>query len=1185
MRLQSLYIKGFKSFANETTLHFNEDVIGVVGPNGSGKSNIVDAIRWVLGEQKGKELRLESMTDVIFNGTKTRKEAAAAIVTMTFENSKNILPVEYNQVSVSRVLYRSGESEYRLNNIPCRLKDINSLFMDTGIGSNSYAIIVLGMVDDILADKEQARRRMFEQAAGISKYKVRKRETLNKLKSAEEDLNRVDDLLFEIEGNLKVLEKQAKRTQKYNELKAEYKNISVRYAILSIQSLKNEFKQTADTLRVDQDKYKSLDAEIYTLQAKLEQEKKKHLDKEVEVNRKQRDMGDLVNRIRNAENEKNLIRQNIDFKRQNIVLVQKQITQYTGELTQVQSELKTLQERIIERKDEEQLLQAAYKESEVRYKSAKELYGQAKSSFDSYQIEKQELDKKLFENEKQIAVLQNSIENAINENNRLSENLKHKSSEIAVVKNDAATLDQNYQSLVEDLKRMESKEEDRKRIIAELEITRDKLIARVNQVNRILDARQNEHNLLKSMIESYEGFPESVRFLSEKWRKNPVLLTDIVQVEDSYKATVEQYLEQYLNYFIVDSESDAIAAIRMLKDGQKGKANFFLLNRVSSIPDSLQHIPFAKPAIDVVQTKPPYINLLRWLLKDVFITDADLDQFQIDEAHSHYVFLSASGIFQCTGVSFSGGSVGLFEGKRIGRKQNLEHLAEEIDKQSKMKAASEQELSEVKQQIENHKKSDLVKDISKISSELSKLEQLKVKTNIEIENFEKFVTEVNVKINANLSNIANAEISVSKLLDANQILNTRINEISSKGTSTDSQLNQLYQQMNSATEQYNQDNIAMIRHQNLLSNFEKDIQFKEGRISEFENKLSGDKFRLTSEERLLIDLQDSLVALEEQLAGLYTEKENYAATLSEAEQHYFKARNVISEIEEQLRTLSRSQNLLQNQIQQLKDRYTECRFRINAVGERLKIEFEVNINDIINNEPDIEADATELELEVEKIRSRLHNFGEINPLALETYNEMSERYLTIKTQRKDILDAKVSLEDTMKEIEQTATDKFLTAFNNVRTNFIEVFRSLFTDDDTCDLILLNPENPLESEIEIIAKPKGKKPKSLSQLSGGEKTLTATALLFALYLLKPAPFCIFDEVDAPLDDANIQKFNKIIKRFSRESQFIIVTHNKSTMAEVDTLYGVFMDEPGVSAVSAVDFRSFKHQPILESINSI
>ena len=301
MRLQKLEIKGFKSFANETVIHFNEDVIGVVGPNGAGKSNLVDAIRWVLGEQKSKDLRLEKMQDVIFNGTKKRKPGGVAYVALTFENTKNLLPTEYQTVTIARYLYRSGESEYRLNNVVCRLKDIRSLFLDTGIGSNSYAIIALGMVEDILSDKENARRRMFEQAAGISKYKTRKAETLNKLTATQADLDRVEDLLFEIEGNLKTLEKQAKRTKKYFELKEQYRELSIQLSVIKIKDLRESYVSLSDTIGREQDSYRSLDAKIHQLEADLENLKQKHLDKEKSLSDFQRSMNDLISNIRTGE--------------------------------------------------------------------------------------------------------------------------------------------------------------------------------------------------------------------------------------------------------------------------------------------------------------------------------------------------------------------------------------------------------------------------------------------------------------------------------------------------------------------------------------------------------------------------------------------------------------------------------------------------------------------------------------------------------------------------------------------------------------------------------------------------------------------------------------------------------------------------------------------------------------------
>ncbi|HRF41722.1 MAG TPA: AAA family ATPase [Saprospiraceae bacterium] len=338
--------------------------------------------------------------------------------------------------------------------------------------------------------------------------------------------------------------------------------------------------------------------------------------------------------------------------------------------------------------------------------------------------------------------------------------------------------------------------------------------------------------------------------------------------------------------------------------------------------------------------------------------------------------------------------------------------------------------------------------------------------------------------------------------------------------------------------------------------------------------LETNRKKLTDGEAEVLAVQDQIDRLRVEVTqGIQVRKER-ESTLSEAEQAYFKTRGEINQIEDQLRKVGKNRQDAQILINNLKDKFTEAKFDISSVAQRLRIEFEVDINEIINTQKPSDTPQEELELRVERTKSRLDNYGEINPMAVEAYDEMKERHDTISVQRDDVLKAKESLLQTMQEIEATATSQFLEAFDRARLHFIEVFRSLFTEDDTCDLILLDPNNPLDSKIEIVARPKGKRPQTISQLSGGEKTLTATALLFALYLLKPAPFCIFDEVDAPLDDSNINKFNRIIKKFSKESQFIIVTHNKLTMAAVDTIYGVYMAEQGVSGVSQVDFREFE-----------
>ncbi len=1181
MRLKSLQIKGFKSFANDTILNFNEDVIGVVGPNGSGKSNIVDAIRWVLGEQKSKELRLESMSDVIFNGTKTKKEAATAMVALTFENTKGILPTEYQTVTISRTLYRSGESEYRLNNVVCRLKDINSLFLDTGIGSNSYAIIALGMVDDILSDKDNARRRMFEQAAGVSKYKIRKRETLSKLKSATEDLNRIDDLLFEIEGNLKSLEKQAKRTQKYLDLKAEYKELSIKHAVFSIQHLKQKYKGILDQLVREQDLYRENDVILYKHQANLEKEKKANADKEIALSDQQKRLNEMVYQIRTREGEKGLLAQKLGFKKQNKEQLIKVISDNEVELKRVLADAESLSVRLQnEIAVEEVLKQTLYKSKEV-YDATKLEYNAAKVSFDTKQKEKQEIERQIFDLEKNIAIHKNSIENNERDVQRINDALESKGQEFARANTTVEQLSSTYTAKEAELGILQETENSRKQRIAELESRRDKLQDELNKINRNIDSKQNEYDLLKSMIDNFEGFPESIKFLNDHWRKDLTILSDILNVQEAYKAPIELYLEQYLNYFVVENVTEAIQGISLLKNSQKGKANFFLLDKIKHQKQVKLSVDRLTPAAEVVKVPNKYQPLLDAMLGNCYVFDGEIDQ--LAEVGENVTIISSTGTFLKSGFSISGGSVGLFEGKKIGRKQNLEKLAEFLDENHKIKQEQTTELERVRAELTKVKATDHISGIEKIKKELQNIDQERIKFSHQINSFNQLKIESDQKVKVAKDQIKDLLSRISMSEQQSTTFKSKIAELDKPSGGQNEDIDKLGEKMSASAEQYNSDNIAVIRQQNLIGNFRKDKEFKDARVGELETKLVNDKQRLMSEDRERIDIEDQLIKLDSELQLLYTEKKNYQSTLGEAEQDYFKAKNVINEIEDQVKNLTRTQSSLQHSIQTLKDQFTEQKFQIQAVGERLRIEFNISVNDIVNKEPETGIDYDQLTEELEKIKSRMTGYGDVNPLAVEAYNEMKERYDNINVQRKDILDAKDSLMETIKEIEGTATEQFMVAFEQVRTSFIEVFRSLFTEDDTCDLILLDESNPLESDIEIIAKPKGKKPKSLSQLSGGEKTLTATALLFALYLLKPAPFCIFDEVDAPLDDANIQKFNRIIQKFSTESQFIIVTHNKSTMAEVDVLYGVYMVEPGVSAVSAVDFRALKHEPILENLD--
>ncbi|MBL0293281.1 MAG: chromosome segregation protein SMC [Saprospiraceae bacterium] len=1177
MKLKSLEIKGFKSFAQDTVLYFSEPVIGIVGPNGSGKSNIVDAIRWVLGEQSNRELRLDQMANVLFNGTKSKKSSGLAQVTLTFENDKNILPTDYANVSISRLLYRSGESEYRLNGVACRLKDINNLLMDTGISSESYAIIALGMVDDILLDKENSRRRMIEQAAGISKYKIRKRETLTKLKATAEDLDRVEDLLHEINKNLEELEKQAKRTQKYLDLKLKYKTDSIALATLKIFQHKTEYKEIERQIAEKQVAYTANEASIHTAEAQISKIKKAHLDEEKLVNEKQKELGTFLQDLRTQENDKKIAEQRRSYLQSSESNWHQEVEKSKQRIAQLQKGLENWLQELPDAQALENTLSIELAEVEATMKSSSEQNLEVKAKYKSLLDQVSIFEAKKNEFEKQIAVAQHQNLLLNEELSRTKSEFDTMKEEIAAIKIQHTQLKATVENLTLESEKIQATELERQDDIQKSQSVIKQLNEQIQDIQRKMDALQNEYNLTKSMVENLEGFPESIRYLSKNttWKTQAPLLSDLIYASEPYKIIIEAYLESYLNYYVVETWQDAQSAIKLLTEAQKGRANFFVMEALEDFHFTPKILPHLTPALEIVQIDPAYHKVAQFLLHDVYINESksnnvetQLDDIQVIHLHQ--------GIIQRR-YSSHGGSVGLFEGKKLGRKKNLEILDQSIKGHQKEREQRIVLLRKENEALKSLESKSQTAELARITQALNRsqheLAGMEAKQHSILqfsENNQKREAEIIEAIATNTQAIQSMQ---SELAITVESLGLRKKEAVEQEAITRDQQEEISQKSNL----FNQKKIAFIQQQNRVSALQKEKEFAERQIQEISKTEQEVSLRIANNTKDIVRLTAEISNFETVIAQHYETKKNIEQGLTQVESQYFQKKEEIINLENNLHLLFKSQSTQQGELQKLKDSFNETKHAIQSIADRVQVEFNISINDLINNPVDF--DATELDrltLEVFKQRNRIENFGEVNPMAVDTYEEMKTRYDTINEQKNDILTAKDNLSSTIKEIEKTATEQFMDAFEKIRDNFIKVFRSLFTNDDTCDLILEDPSSPLETGIQIIAKPKGKRPQSLNQLSGGEKTLTATALLFSLYLLKPAPFCIFDEVDAPLDDANIEKFNRIIKEFSKDSQFIVVTHNKSTMAAVDIIYGVYMDEPGVSSVSAVDFRHFEHQ---------
>ncbi len=1172
MRLLSLEIKGFKSFAKETVIHFNESVTGIVGPNGAGKSNIIDAIRWVLGEQKSRELRLEKMQDVIFNGTKKRKKAATAEVSIVFENSKGILPSDYNIVKVTRTLYRSGESEYKLNEVQCRLKDIKSLLVDTGIGSNSYAIIELGMVDAILQDKEHARRKMFEQAAGVSKYKSRKKETLSKLSLTQTDLDRVEDLLFEIDGNLKGLEKQAKRARKYLELKAKYKDLSLVFHFAKRSVLRDEYMSIDKEVIKLSVRYNELRSLINTKEAHLEKQKLKNINDEKQLSLFQQKISGITDEIRRRENRKEILIKEISFSDEKLSGLghrEKILKERTEELVAETMRLN------VKLKEEQAILETltsdfnALKESQDKLKDE---YNRNKATVEQKAQEKLEWEKQLLAVEREHAISTNKIQQAENTINYLSNRdtellskLKEEEDLLGLTQKEISSID----SKLADLKDNDSKQKERLLLLDDhLETERN--AHRIAQ--RQMDVKKNEISLLESIINKFEGYSESIKFLQKEWKGKKVMLSDHINCEDADRPLIELVLGEYLEYFIVDTYQEAIEAVDLLIANNRGKARFFVLEHIPALETERKATHEA--ILDKLEFDAKYKNLIEYLLYELYVIKGKEVK---DPSMFKYGLANQDGTLLVKNGQIFGGSLSHFDSNKIGRKSKLKKLQDSYQTLINQEQKVLNRISDLQKEREQWKQRDFQKEINSAQDALNSKNRELFKQQASFDSLNKQLKEQQVTLQTQQQTLAN---NTSKLVELEQKKEELTHVLSqySPAAGEESALTRLTEQLSVLSKETNEANIEMIRQQNTVETFHNNLIQVNEKIKETEAEVTAVQQSIQREKGKETSRQAELRTIKTELLKDYEIRKAEKADLGGIELSYFEAKEKITTEENELRKLNKEFNEIQSEVNHKRDKATDIKFKLQGIKQRVTIEFSENIDDVEVEIPE-DFSLDEQELQIEKMQNRLSNFGEINPMAVEAYNEMEERKATIVTQRDDINEAKDMLVKTMKEIETTATKLFLDAFAEIRGHFITVFRSLFTQDDNCDLILLNPEDPLNSGIEIIAKPKGKRPQSLSQLSGGEKTLTASALLFSLYLLKPAPFCIFDEVDAPLDDHNVQKFTNIIRAFSQDSQFLVVTHNKATMAELDVLYGVYMEEKGVSGVSQVDFRNYEHNTVM------
>jgi chromosome segregation protein len=1169
VRLKSLEIKGFKSFADKTIINLDNQITGIVGPNGCGKSNIVDAIRWVIGEHKIKTLRSDNLEDLIFNGSRTRNGSGLAEVSLTFENTKNLLPTEFNIVTISRKFYKNGESEYRLNDVSCRLKDITNLFMDTGVTSDSYSIIELGMVDDIIKDKDNSRRRMLEQAAGISIYKTRKKEAKLKLDATEQDLNRIEDLLFEISNNLRTLESQAKKAEKYHAIKSEYKEASVEFVKASLEDFNSSYQLLSTQQQHEVDAILGLEAIISKEGAELEAQKLDLTKREEELHHIQKAFNELVDQLRKLENEKNLSSQKIQHLNELVKKIDQSIKESNAQTSNLSKATKDAETKLSTEQDTLEKFKIRLDELRADLDSKRSVYDAQKAEVDSLRNEHQKLQVHQFEAEKKVAIAENNINNQQRSIHQLEEENKNRQVEIDKQNTQKEDHQKNLETKKINLAELQQKQAEATEKLLASQAALEDLRVKTFEENRKLDAKQNEFNLLKSLVDSLEGYPDSIKYLNKNtgWNHGAQLLSELLSVKDDYRVCIESYLDKYLNYYVVDTPEQAYQAIALLKENKKGKAGFFILSELEQ-KTSIEEIPEGSiSALDVIQSDSKYAPIYRYLLHNVCVAD-NLQVVNPGKA----VILQKDGTGFKTNKRIVGGSVGIFEGNKIGRTQRLEKLNEEITSLQASVNTFKQEITETQNLIVGFNRDVKDDQIHRTRDEVNRLENTIAQIEHRIENY----NHQNQQSGERVKQLSEQLQLTKQSIEDTQKLHTEMKQQMSIAFDSLQQSQQKFSSAeadyNKSNEEYNQHNIIITRQQSRINEINNERNIRTQQIEDLKLKITADEQQLVITQQQLNETATLLKENEEKLYKALQEKESGEKTLNEKDQAFYVFRNQLAEKETTLNKKRREKEQSEAQLTSIKDKLTEMKLQLTSMKERLHVEFRIDLDEVLKQPRVGEASIEDLTADVDKLKKRIDNLGEVNPMAVEAYKEMKGRHDFIQEQKGDLTNAKESLMKTIEEVEATANQKFKDTFEKVKENFINVFHALFTQDDNCDMKLVDPENLAETTIEIYAQPKGKKPSTITQLSGGEKTLTSAAFLFAIYLIKPAPFCVLDEVDAPLDDANVGKFTNMIRKFSDNSQFIIVTHNKQTMASVDVIYGVTMQEAGVSKLVPVDFRS-------------
>ncbi|HBJ12618.1 MAG TPA: chromosome segregation protein SMC [Clostridiales bacterium] len=1188
MYLKRLELQGFKSFADKTILEFKPGITSVIGPNGSGKSNISDAIRWVLGEQSMKSLRGAKSEDIIFAGTQSRKSLGFAEVSIVIDNSDAKLPIEYSEVTVTRKLYRNGETGYFINKTPCRLKDILELFMDTGIGKDGYSIIGQGKIDEILSNKSEDRRHIFEEAAGIVKYRTRKQESEKKMEQTKLNLLRINDILTEIEGNIEPLKAQSEKAKQYLNLREELKNIEVGLFVYNINTYKEKLEQIIK------------DEEIMTSQRNTENEK-----------------------LTSIQSLKDSLKQELDEITTQIEQMQNIGFESTNKIEKINSEIGISKERIQNNITNKERLESEIKELRIRIQELQEEEKQRQEKKANLFQNKEKFEEELKQKEKELAKLTKTLSDKELEIEAKKQKIETNTDKKYEVLADINTQEANYENLE---KRKKTLKIELENVISELDSTRDNkqelskkfyeiqskrnivsnnlqqettekescmnkikdFEEEINKLNYQMNMKDARHKFLLETEKEKEGYIKSVKELLLDCDKNSQLkkgmhgvLANLISVNKEYELAIEMCLGQALQNVVTETEEDAKKLVEHLRNNNLGRASFLPISSIRGkrienvISNGMKGV--IGIASDLVKCDKKYTQIVLNLLgRTVVVEDMNIGISLAKMNNYSFRIVTLKGDVISSSGSITGGSVATKTVNILGRSREIEELEKEIKKLSK-------KIEEITLQKRKY-----LESITEVIEKVAGLEK-------ELQDIEIVYAAENQKMVSIEENIYKLEQRRDKLKEEELSINKQKEESIKQKEEKEQEVEKLNSEIKSLSEEVEQFATVNKDNQKYIDDLNFDITNLKISVSSFiESEASIEEFVERIRQEILnnnnnienknntlnqaikenTELQTKIDNLNSEIEQIKAEVNNSSENIEKLKQLRTEKNELLDKKEEEITNQFSILEGLKEQIVKMDFKKTKLEQDIEQLINTLWDEYEITPNNA--GEYKKPNNIAQAQKEVSSIREKIKDLGSINIDSIEEYKKISERYDFMCEQRLDLENTVAKLRKVISEMTQTMEQQFKEKFEIINKNFNEVFIELF-GGGKAELILTDEDNVLECGIDIRVQPTGKKLQNMMLLSGGEKAFTAIALLFAILKINPAPFCILDEIEAALDDVNVYRFAEYLKKFSQASQFLVITHRKGTMEVADTVYGVTMEENGISKLLSMKLSSIGDSP--------